>query len=206
MSRGLSANNAAEIAKAYLQPVALGQFNFDTPVYVHTGVGSITYDGNAYTGLGDFVGMSEMRESEALTPLSMTFTLSSDDAALEAEALDAGNFRDTIKVFIGYRGDDGLLVDDPWLGWSGFYDTASVRIDLEESVIKVVGQHDLATLNEKAGDRYSDEDAQDKNAGDVGLEYLADMRTTNLTWGRRPVVYGSGAGNPTGRTGPRQRP
>lgn len=200
MSRGLSANNLAEISAAHLTPVALVKFEFDTPVYVHSGIGTITYDGNAYTGVGTFGNVSQARESELLSPAPLTFSIAATEAALVAEALDAGNFRDKVTLYIGYRQDDGTLVADPWVAWSGFYDSAQVSIDADVSSIAITAQHDLTELSEKHGGRYSDEDQQNNYAGDLGLEYVVDMAYVNLAWGKPVLSSGSTGGTRRDRT------
>jgi hypothetical protein len=193
MSRGLSATNQAEVDAAHLHEVVLVKFDFDTPVYVHSGIGTITYNSNDYLGVGHFGGIGIARESENLGPASLELTLSGVTTGYVTEALDAGNLYDKVTVYVGYRQDDGTLVDDPWVCWSGWYETDAISLDVESSV-KITCQHDLAFLSEKAGDRYSDEDQQSKYSGDVGLEFTSAMSTTDLLWGGGPVIAGGGTG------------
>jgi len=47
MSRGISAINEAQVNTSHVHDVTLVKLDFDTPVYVHSGVGTIVYGGAA---------------------------------------------------------------------------------------------------------------------------------------------------------------
>lgn len=196
MTRGLSATNTTQVDGAHVHTVVLVKLEFDTPVYVHSGVGNIVYDSNTYTGVGDFGGVTQPRESEALGPSSVTLTLSGITGQNLTEALDSGNLYDVVTIYQGYRQDDGTLYDDPWIAWRGWYEYGSINMD-DESSVHITCQHDLSRLTEKNGARYSDEDQQSKYTGDVGLEFVADMASVKLLWGGGPV---GGAGGGTGQS------
>ena len=191
MSRGLSATNTAQVDGVHVYEVVLVKLEFDTPLYVHSGVGTISYGGNSYTGVGKFGGITGTRESEALGPSAITLTLDGITSAHISEALDSGNLYDPVTIYVGYRQDNGTLVDDPWVMWKGWYEFATVSIG-EESSVSIICQHDLSVLEEKAGDRYSDEDQQDKYTGDLGFQFTHDMANVKLIWGGGGVSGGGG--------------
>ena len=110
MSRDISATNLAEINAPHLYGVDMVKLEFGTPVYCHSGIGTITYGGNDYVGVGQFGSVSNAKESENLTPSPLTLTLSGVDSSLIAEALDSGTYGDVVTIYHGYRQDDGNLV------------------------------------------------------------------------------------------------
>lgn len=181
MSRGLSATNLAEIAKDHVHEVRLVKLEFDAPVYIHSGIGTITYDTNDYLGVGDLGKISNTTERLDMTPSSLSLSLNGVDAGLVSEALDAGNFGDEVTLYFGFRGDDGLLIADPEVEWRGYYDHAS-STGGSESVITIICQHDLAVLSRNDGSRFSDEDQRVRHTGDTGFEFVADP-PVNLWWG-----------------------
>lgn len=189
MSRGLSANNLAAVNASHLHEVILVKLDFDTPVYAHSGIGTISFGGDAYLGVGDFGGVTDSKESELLSPLSLTLQLSGVDAAYIAEALDSGNYGDVVTLYMGYRQDDGTLVADPWVIWRGTYEFADIAIG-EANVVSITLQHDLAVLKEANGSKFSDEDQQGKYAGDLGFEFIADAVSARLLWGGGAVDIG----------------
>lgn len=182
MSRGLTTANEGAVDASHVQIVLLAKFEFGTPVYVHTGVGTITYDGDDYLGVGDFGGVEGVEESSDLSPANTKFVLTGFDAALLSEALDSGTYGDVITVYEGYRKDDGSLEDDPWILWKGTYEYATAVLG-DENGIAIVAQHDLARLDDKDGGRFTDEDQRNRFSGDVGLEHIHTIATQKLVWG-----------------------
>ena len=195
MSRGLSASNQTEITATHYEDVVLLKLEYDTPVYLHFGLGTITFDGNDYLGIGDFGNTGGSRESENLGPLAMNYTFSALDSTLLGEALDSGRFGDVITEYVGYRQDDRTLVADPWISNKGTYDHAAITIG-NENTITVVAQHDLAVLDEIGGRKFSDEDQRAEYSADVGLEHVVDAEFVKLVWAGGPVVV---TGNGTRR-------
>ena len=182
MSRDISTTNLAEVNASHLYEIILVKLEFDTPAYIHSGIGTITYDSNDYVGVGDFGSIGDAKELEDVSPHSLTLTLSAIDASLAAEALDSGNYGDVVTIYIGYRQDDGTLVDDPWVLWRGTYENASITHS-ENSSISVTVRHDLAILEEKDGSRFTDEDQQQLFAGDTGFEFVYSMGNAKMVWG-----------------------
>lgn len=186
MSRSLSATNLSQINADHLHEVIFVELAFDTPLYIHSSVGTITFAGNDYIGVGQYGVISSISESERLTPTSLTLQLSGVDASLITEALDAGRYGDIVTIRAGYRQDDGDLVDDPEIIWRGFFEFAA--INQEESVtILMTLQHDLAVLQENDGGRFTDEDQQRKFAGDRGFKFVTDQSGIRLIWAGGPV-------------------
>ena len=192
MSRSITATNLDEINASHLHEVVLVKMQFDTPVYAHSGIGTITYDSNDYLGVGDFGSVSNATETEQLRPASLTLQLSGVDSTLLTEALDSGNYGDVVTLYVGYRQDDGTLVDDPWLLWRGTYDFSTITRG-NSNIVNVIVQHDLAVLDEVDSSRFTDEDQQSRFTGDTGFEYVTDMNNLKLQWGGQ-TVQGSGAG------------
>ena len=171
MTRDIGATNVTKVDASHVHEVLLVKLEWDNPAYVHSGFGTITYDGDAYLGVGGFGSVTGARESEALGPLPITLTLSGVDATFISLALTSVAYKDAVTVFLGYRKDDGALEADPWLVWKGWYEYAEISQD-DTSTISITCQHDLAVLNEINGSRFSDEDQKQTYASDDGFEYL----------------------------------
>lgn len=194
MSRDISTTNLTEINSAHLHEVLLVKLEFDTPVYCHSGIGTITFNSNDYLGVGQFGGVSNPTETEQLRPTSLTLSLSGIDSTLITEALDSGGYGDIVTIYTGYRQDDGTLVDDPWITWKGFLEFASIRHGADNAVT-LTCQHDLAILNENDGARFTDEDQEVRFTGDTGFQYVTDMAGIKLVWGGGVVASGGGGIN-----------
>ncbi len=193
MSRDISATNLAEINAAHLHEVLLVKLGFGTPVYAHSGVGTITYDSNDYLGVGDFGSIGSPTETEQLRPASLSLVLSGVDSGLITEALDSGAYGDAVTIYMGYRQDDGTLVADPWIIWKGKLEFAAIRQG-DDNTVTLTCQHDLAVLDESDGSRFTDEDQQVRFPNDTGFQYVTDMPGLKLWWAGRPVISGSDGG------------
>ena len=201
MSRDIGASNVTEVTAAHLREVVLVKMEFDTPLYAHSSVGTITYDGNDYLGVGDFGSISEARESEVLGPNPLTLELSGLNSAVLSEALDSGAYGDTVTVYIGYRQDDGTLVADPWIAWKGTFEYATIKQG-SESAVAIILKHDLAALSETSGRRFTDEDQQQEYSGDTGFAYVTEMVSVRLNWGGGPSATGARPNDPNRRVNP----
>ena len=188
--RDISATNLAEINADHLYEVILVKLAFDAPLYVHSSVGPITYDSNIYLGVGGYGGVSATKETERLSPTTLTLQLSGVDPTHISEALEAGRYGDIVTIYTGYRQDDNTLVDDPWVRWRGFFEYASITQGDDIAVLLTL-QHDLSILNEKHGGRYTGEDQESQFTGDLGLEFVTDQNGLKLIWGGGRTVSGS---------------
>lgn len=188
MARGLSTANQNAAAASHAHVVYLAKMEFDSPVYLHSGVGTITYDSNDYLGVGTFGGVVSISESEQIEPKLVRMTLSGIDSTQLTEALDAGTFRDLVTIYQGYRQDDGTLVDDPFILDVLYYETAEIEVDKNKATITVSLKTDLARLNEASGARWTAEDHQQRFSGDEFFDSMADSITRTLEWGGKKIT------------------
>ena len=188
MSRYLTGSAATQAQAQFHTLIVMGKFEFDDPVYAHTGIGEIVYDGNTYVGVGEFGSIGESRESENIGPMQMDISLAAPNGTYMGEALEAGTYGDAITLYAAYRDSAGGIVEDPWVIWSGWYEFATVRLG-DSNVVTISGQHDLSVLNEIDGSRFTDEDQQARFTGDVAFEHIHRMATTKLLWGGRVTRY-----------------
>jgi hypothetical protein len=201
MSRELTSAAQAQASAQYHTLILLGKLEFDDPVYVHTGIGHITFDGNTYIGVGNFAGVDEARESAKLGPLALDLTLAAPDPSMLAESLDSGNYGDPVTIYAAYRLDDGSIVDDPWVVWSGWFEFASIVVG-NNNAITVTVQHDLSVLEEVGGARFTDEDQQRRYTGDRGFEFVHLPAGQRLQWGGRVIGFGRVPGHDDGTPPP----
>ncbi len=205
MSRGLTTANLNEATASSLQAVVLCKIELDTPQYVHSGIGPITFDSNVYQGIGDQGSISGIEESDDNSPQPIQLALSGIDSANIAEALNSANYGDMVTIYVGYRQDDGTLVDDPWTAWGGYIEYTSTDGDSSSVILHCA--HYLTILSKKNGRRYTDEDQQREHPNDLGLQYIDQINGKSLTWGAESRVSTPYAGgrNFDGGTNIRER-
>ena len=184
MPRELTSSVVTIVEGGFIEPVLLAKFDLDEPAYFHTGLGTITYDGNDYVGVGNLAGIGNARESELVGPRPFTVSLSGLDFNAVSKAKDSASYGDVVTIYYGYRQSDGTVYSDPIVWTKGKIE----RVDIsqgEESTISVTIDHDVNVLNEKDGSRFTDEDQQDTYSGDEFFKFLHDMPTKVLQWGGR---------------------
>jgi hypothetical protein len=182
VSRELSAAVLALAESGHLERTAMVHFAFDEDVYVHSGLGEITWNGNTYVGIGMLGNISEQQESQALTVQPITFSLSGLDQQHLRVALDAANYGDQITLYEAFIDDAGDLIADPVVIWAGSVDSTSVRAGMD-SAISIVGQHDIADIDKSDGARFTNEDQQARYPGDEFFEFIHEVPTLKLFWG-----------------------
>lgn len=181
MARDLTAANIAQIDASTFAPVIMAKLEFTTPVYVHTEIGSLTFESNEYIGVGNLAGFSVIPESQDLRPAMLQLQLSGIVDSYVNEALNSANYGDKITLYLGFI-DAGALVGSPDVLWRGKHQFMQVRQDETGNTAIVTAQHELASLDEIDGGRFSDEDQQSRFSGDTAFQYIHLMATQNLIW------------------------
>ena len=189
MSREISAAVLALAESGHLERVAMVHFAFDDPVYAHSGLGNITWNGNTYVGIGMLGQVSEHQESQGLSVQPITFSLSGLDQQHLRVALNAANYGDQITLYEAFIDDAGDLVSDPVVIWAGSVDSTSVRAG-PEPIISIIGQHDIADIDKANGARFTNEDQQARYAGDEFFEFIHEVPTLRLNWAGGPTWTG----------------
>lgn len=188
MSRNIGASNVTEISGAHVRPVWLFKLEFDTPVYVHSGIGNLVdtfaSPNITYIGAGAAGAIGSIQEAEEFAPQPITLSLSGVSDQYLTEAIDAGNYGDRVTILKGYKNASGELVAAPWVVGAGRYEKADLTQGTSNTITITV-QHVLMILNEKNGRRFSEEDQTNEYAGDTGCSFMADMINRKLVFGDR---------------------
>ena len=86
--RALTAEMAQEISLRNVKPVLLAELQFDSgTLYMWSGNGTLTWDGNDYIGGGNLISVSSMEETQNLEAKGIICTLSGIPTSLLALAL-----------------------------------------------------------------------------------------------------------------------
>lgn len=183
MSRDISTTNLAEIDAAHYSPVILAKLEFSDPVHVHTDIGSLTFSGDEYIGVGNLGSVNVIPESSDLQPSQLQLQLSGIEDQYVLNALEQGQYGDRVTLYLGYRNNGGALVDAPLTLWRGKFQFSDIVQDEGDNSVVVTVQHDLASIDDIEGGRFSHEDQTSRFAGDDAFEYIHLMATRNVVWG-----------------------
>lgn len=181
--------------------VVFVQLDFDVAThYLWTGVGTISWNGNDWQGVGDVGEVSAVEESSDLAAQAVTLTLSSVKPAFLAVAASEDTEGRRVRVWRGFLGDDGALVVDPVLLLDGRA-SGTPQVTLGESgKIELTVENRLQDWDRANGRRYTDVDQQRVFPGDLGLLFMSRTVEAQIPWGGKDVG-GAGGGQVSGNTG-----
>lgn len=213
--RSLNANISSAINSAALMPFFAVDLLFDSPnqIYLWSGAGDLTIDGQVYTGGGELLQISEIRESSDIAAYGATLTLSGIPSTLIALAkdepyqgrkallkfgvivpasndfllLESGDFlllESGDKILLENGGGaGGVLTPFFTTVFSGEMDQMNFTIGPETSSISLEVESRLVDLRNPRLRRYSHADQQAKYSGDKFFEFTARLQNERLEWG-----------------------
>jgi len=202
MSRDLTTDVVTAVEAAEVFPQFLVHLDLSGgQVYVWSGAGNYDYDGNTYTGVGQFGGISPVEEGQTIDARGVRLSLSgipSDAVALVlSEPYRGRPITIRLALFDGPQSNGGTLIDDPVIIFRGLIDTASLDDTPESPVITITAESRLIDLERPRELRYTDAEQQRLYPGDLGLQYVAGLSDKEIAWGV-PVPAGQVARVPFG--------
>lgn len=187
MSRDISGAMAAEVAKPELAPIFFFEADFSGGfVRMWNGVGTIAWDGKAWTGGGHLLALSQIEETRDIQATSVSCSLSGVDSTLVSVAYNDFSQGRPLRIWLGAMDfASGIIITEPVSIFTGRMDTISDQDDGEQAVITVTAESNLADLKRLRARYYTDQDQQRLFAADRSLRYLPDLQDRNIYWGVR---------------------
>lgn len=208
MSRSLPATITAEIAKDSLAVFWACDLMFDSPneLYFWSGVGDLVLDGNTYTGAGDLLNISELRESSDIAAYGATLTLSGIPTSLIDLAIaEPYQGRQAIVKFGVVTGGDGFLLSEDGMlisqenggsiiledntttytaftVFTGEMDQMNISFGPETVTISLEVESRLIDLERARIRRYTDADQKSRYPNDRAFEFVTRLQSENLEW------------------------
>jgi hypothetical protein len=175
------------VASAITQPVvplaffAELQFASGT-VRMWSGFGTKSWNGQNWSGAGDFGGLSPVDESTEVRAAGLAFTLSGIPSNSIALALGDSYRGRPCKLWMAILDDAEAIVGAHQI-FAGRMDVMKIDDTGETATISVQAESRLVDLRRPRSLRYTDAEQQRLFAGDVGLEYVAKLAEKPLFWG-----------------------
>lgn len=187
MSRGLSTANETEVNKNGAGLVVLfAELDFSGGmVRAHNQLGTITWGGNDWLGVGTFAKVSVIEESAELSKRTITFTLNGIPTELRSLVLNEDYQGRSAKLYVGFIDQTtGQLVSDPDLLDQGRMDVSDTEIGKDIS-ITITAESRVSAWDRPLVRRYTNADQQSRFPGDRGLEYIDQAANKAINWGRK---------------------
>ncbi len=169
-----------------LRPVILAEFDIlGSPVYAHTGFGTLELDGKEFLGVGDYGGISTASAGSDLSRQTITATLT----GIPNHALDMN----LVTVSENYQGRNAsirlAMLDDDWNLVGDMVSIYDGRMDVctaeqgETSSVSVSVENYLSDWDRARVSLYTDQEQQRLHPGDKFFEFVPQMQSVELPWG-----------------------
>lgn len=186
MSRQFSPASLAAFNLPYVTVLTFVKMEFAAEtVYVHNGIGTYTWGGFDWLGVGSLGAVSTLEEGSEVSPYSITLTLSALDATLSGQALNEDYFMRPVTVYVGVLSADDELLNDPLPMWAGFMDVMSITAGQEGSSgdqIVVTCESELAAFDRSANLRYTNQTQQRLYPSDRFFEFMPRIENLKIKW------------------------
>lgn len=192
MARDLTSGVVTEATASANRPCFLAYFDFQAGAQrVWSGIGSVTWGGNTYAGLGRLGSFTPIEETVDVRAAGMTFRLCGVDTTLVAAAMADNYHGRAVKLWLGFLNSSGAIIADPYSVFSGRMDLVQLDdSDPANPVLLINAESVLNDLRRSRERRYTHEDQQLDFPGDRGLEYMPTANSKPFAWGGQ--VYGNG--------------
>jgi len=196
--RVIDADLKAGATSAVFGYVVLIELDFPSGIlYAHNGVGTYTIGGNDYLGVGAYGSISAMAESVQLVDNPVVLTLSSiTEEIIEAIRNDDIYGRSAIISLVAIN-SDLEITGTPTIWISGYMEKKALSVGNNDGV-SITIQDESAKLRQRNNKRFTLEDHQAENVGDLFLEFLPYVQNASVEWAG--VQVRSGFQNTSGFT------
>lgn len=199
MSRAFGAASAAAFIQPNVSIITFVMMDFTSGIVrTHNGLGTYTWGGQDWIGVGSLGSVSQFEEGADISPYGITLTLSALDADVSGEALNQNYFMRPVSIYIGALSADDELLNDPLPIWSGHMDVMTVTAGAENDTITLKCESELAAFDRSSNLKYTDQAQQRFYPGDVFFNFLPKIEGAKIKWRDRDSDHIAGVPNQLG--------
>ena len=189
MTRTLTNTIISELDNDTVRPFFAVKLEFPSgTLRLWTGLQDISISSETYTGVGSFLGVSSVEESEELKATGLELTLSGIPTSLIGTMLTDNYQGSLVTVFFGFLTEFGGSVQsalaDPFVVYKGLADTLELSENTENVTAKLKVESRLIAMEEARNRRYTDEDQKIDFSSDNSLRFVAGLQDKEITWGK----------------------
>ena len=183
MSRAFGAASAAAFIQPNVQIITFVMLDFASGIVrVHNGLGTYTWGGNDWVGVGSLGTVSQLEEGADVSPYGITLTLSALDAVVSGAALNEDYFMRPVSIYIGALSAEDVLLNDPLQMWGGHMDVMSVTAGAENDQVTINCESELAAFDRSSNLKYTTQSQQQFYPGDVFFNFLPKIDGAKIRW------------------------
>lgn len=181
--RDMSTGFQNEIEASSFRPAFLIEIDFDAaPLYLWTGIGTLSLNGKDYIGAGQVLEITPVRETQTVEAVGIRGTLSGVPSSLVAIALDEDYQQRPVVIYFAAIDSAGNVYTCPY--FSGFADTMSISDGGQFSTITLSIESDLARLRDPVNRYQTPEDQKLDYPSDKFFDFVPTNADREIIWGR----------------------
>lgn len=208
MPRPVSAGFNTILNQSTLTPYILIELLLDSgAIRLWTGLNDLVFNGNTYTGAGTLLSLSSVEETAEISAKGISVSLSGLDSSVISLALAEPYQNRRANIYFGVIGttnfilledgsylidfdDSKFILNNSYLNefstqFSGLIDQMAINDTGETITISVSIESRLIDLERSKTWRYSSEDQKRVYPTDKGFDFVNDLKTKTLLWGRK---------------------
>jgi len=189
MPRGLSSDILTALSSPVIYPAYFVSIQFvNETVYVWTGIGSIVWNSQTWSGVGSLLSISSIEEPNNAAAKAVLLKISGIDPVFLPEAQNQVILGRPVMVYMGLFSSNtfsiGTLIDSaPIATWVGRLDLPRFGVGAEEVTLELSCESRLLDMDLSVERRYTTEDIQMTTPGDLGCIFVSSIAQKTLFWG-----------------------
>jgi hypothetical protein len=184
MARALESAMQSAVAAASIRPFIAFELELDSGTLRYWGGhGTLTINGDDYTGAGVAISMGPVTEVAANKATGTVYRLSGVPSALVSTVFNEATQNRVVRTWFGAFTSTGAVVVSPFKLFEGFLDVPEIEENGETAEIRCSAESEAITKNRRRVRRYTHEDQQLDYPGDKGFEFVPGLQ--DVTYERR---------------------
>lgn len=204
-TRDLSSAVSENLEDGVVYPFFAIELLFDNgPLRLWTGVGTLVFGGESWTGSGNLLSVSSIEETTELAVRGATIGLSGVPSEVISLALQSAYQGRVCNIYFGMfakgsllqesdsyillEGGGKILLESQETGltqvFSGYMDEMNIEESPDTSTIELKVENKLIDLERARTRRYTSSYQKSVYPGDLGFDFVEDLQDKKVVWGR----------------------
>lgn len=181
--RDLTAALLTEVTSSIVSPILLTDLSFPSAsLRLWSGYGDLTFDGDVYTGSGEYGGISPIEETAKTKAAGVNLTLTGIPLSIISLALTEDYQGREAKVYLGALDSSGVLVVDPFLVFQGYMDTMDMTESGETANFSLAVENKLIALERPNRHLWTSARQKLDYPTDKGFDLVTELQDKEVKW------------------------